>query len=153
MFGKKPLTLFRHPGLYLELVQDKGRGVFCQQDLKAREVLEVAPLILFPVDEHPALLKTTLVNYVFGASHLPEPFLKSAGYDNPESALALPMGITSICNHLAEPNAEYDFKVDDMSPFAILRASRDIPKGEEICVSYGNTWFMKRTISAHALAK
>lgn len=153
MFGKKPLTLYRHPGLYLEQVRDKGRGVFCLQDLKAKEVIEVAPLVLFPESEHDALGKTLLINYVFGGGNLPAQFLKMQGYSDPAKAVALPMGITSICNHLAEPNAQYEFKVDDLSPFAVLSASRDIPKGEEISVSYGNTWFLKRITSSHAFSK
>lgn len=144
MFGKKLLTLYRHNGLYLKHLMDKGRGVFCLQDIKADEILEISPLLLFSEADTHMLQKTVLKDYIFNANPLPEKFLRASGYENPAKTVALPMGICSICNHMADPNSTYSFELDDMSAFAVLKAKRDIPKGEEISVSYGDAWFAIR---------
>lgn len=142
MFAKKkPLTLYRHPGLYLEQLHGKGRGVFCLENVKEGDTLEVAPVLIFPAKDSPALLKTLVGDYVFAASAFDGKFLKAIGIDEPGNTLCLPLGITSLCNHLIEPNAHYKFEVDDLSAFATLSAKRDIQKGEEITVSYGSGWF------------
>jgi hypothetical protein len=138
---KKPLTLYRHPGLYLEQIDGKGRGVFCLEDINEGETLEVAPVLIFPTRETQAVFNTLAGDYVFAASAFDGKFLKATGIDEPENTLCLPLGITSLCNHLIEPNAIYKFEVDDLSAFAILKAKRDILKGEEITVSYGSSWF------------
>ncbi|MEZ0261401.1 MAG: SET domain-containing protein-lysine N-methyltransferase [Alphaproteobacteria bacterium] len=146
MFSKKnkPLILFRNPGLYLEEVQDKGRGVFCLQDIKEGETVEVAPVMIFPTKESPNIHETMLTNYVFSAASFPEKFLKSINIDIPKDTCCLPLGITSLCNHMVDPNTKYSFSVDDLYPYATLTALRDIPKGEELSVSYGDVWFARR---------
>ncbi len=148
MFAKKkPLTLFRHPGLYLEQLQDKGRGVFCLEDLKKDETLEVAPVIIIPSKQYPHLALTLIYDYAFSASAFPEKFLKAIGMEDAKSCTCLPLGITSICNHMIDPNAQFNFEVDDLSPYVILKTKRDIVKGEEISVSYGASWFAHRKLS------
>ena len=145
--NKKPLTLYRHPGLYLEQLHGKGRGVFCLENVKEGDTLEVAPVVIFPAKESPILTKTLAVNYVFAASAFDGKFLKAVGIEQPENTFCLPLGITSICNHLIEPNAIFKFEIENLSPFAILLAKRDIQKGEEITVSYGPGWFGVRRLA------
>lgn len=144
MFSKKkPLTVYRHPGLYFEEVPDKGRGVFCLQDIAAGETIEVAPVLILPADQSEAILKTLLKDYIFSAKPYPEKFLRSMSIDKPETTTCIPLGIIPICNHRVDPNATYGFIVENMHPFATLKAHIDIPKGEEISVSYGDTWFAR----------
>jgi uncharacterized protein len=148
MFAKKkPLTLYRNPGLYLEQIDGRGRGVFCLEDVNKGDVLEVAPVLIFPTADSPSVHKTLAGDYVFAASAFDPKFLKAIGIDNPGNTLCLPLGITSICNHLVDPNAIYKFDVDDLSPFVTLTATRDIAKGDEITVNYGPSWFAVRHIT------
>jgi SET domain-containing protein len=149
MFAKKkPLTLYRHPGLYLEQLHGKGRGVFCLEDLKQGDTLEVAPILIFPAKDAAMLLRTLARDYVFSASSFDEKFLKAIGIDEPKNTLCLPLGMTSLCNHMIEPNACYKFDVDDLSAFATLAAARDIQKGEEISLNYGPVWFGVRRLAS-----
>src|SRR5262245_12803283 len=69
-FRKKTLTLFRRDGLYLA-PSKKGRGAFSSAPIKAGEVIEVAPLMVFDETETPMLQKTKLKDYVSGAVALP----------------------------------------------------------------------------------
>lgn len=144
---KKPLTLFRHAGLYFEEVPDKGRGVFCLQDISDGEMLEVAPVLIMPTEQTNTLCTTILYDYCFQATSYPEKFLKSINIDNPAATVCLPLGIIPICNHRVAPNATYEFTVENLHPYATLKAVRNIPAGEEISVSYGDSWFARRKMN------
>jgi SET domain-containing protein len=51
-------------------------------------------------------------------------------------------GFGSIYNHSEDPNADYLISVSNK--LARIKAMRDIRKGEEIFVSYGDDWFKSR---------
>lgn len=147
LFKKNPLLLYRNPDLYIKEVPEKGRGVFCLKDIKADETIEVAPVLIFPEGETIDVTKTRLKDYAFRARAYPEKFLRSQSIEKPDETLCIPFGMTALCNHMVDPNAEYAFTIDDLYPYILLKSLRDIPAGQEISVTYGLTWFANRKLS------
>lgn len=144
MFKKKPITLFRHEGLYLALVHPKGRGVFCAEDIAKDTVIELSPLLIFDEEEALTVDDTLLKNYVFDTSKMPPAVYKRAYINDPTKASALVMGVSSFCNSRHDPNAKLDLVDGHHSAYYKLTAFKDIPKETEICVNYGLTWFTSR---------
>lgn len=147
MFKRNPLTLFRRPDLYISLSADadKGRGVFCHNDIKAGEVIEVAPLMLFDEEETNLLMGATkLRDYVFGVSDKAHDLCKREKVKDYRKASFFAMGITSFCNHSRKPNADAEFTDEYHTGFYTLKATADIPKDTEISVHYGTDWFIRR---------
>lgn len=142
MFKKKPITLFRHAGLYLAPVPNKGRGVFCTEDIAAGEVIETSPIIILDEADAKTVSDTILREYVFSASDLPPSAYKREYVTDPKKASILVMGMTSFCNGQYKPNAGVDFVKGHFAAYYQLKARKDIPKGTEISVSYGLAWFV-----------
>ena len=135
---KKIPLLDRKKGLYLHHVKGAGRGVFCTQAIKAGEVLERTPAIILDPPDTERIGKTLLERYVFSVGKLP----KAMGVKNSEDVSCVVMGIASFCNHSDErPNAQVVWEQKGGTLYYILEATRDIPKGTEICTSYGPGWF------------
>ena len=112
-----------------------GKGVFSANRIEAGEIIEICPIILFPVRELLHVRATVLDDYYF-----------DWGDDAQWYAFAL--GYGSIYNHSYEPNAEYemDFVHETIDFYCV----RDIEAGDEITVNYNgdpdnNTkvWFEK----------
>jgi hypothetical protein len=99
-----------------------GHGVFANINFAAGEVIERCYIILtLGKDEE-------LRNYYFKA----------------EEKSAVPTGFGFIYNHANEPNASYDFEKEHH--FMVFTALRPIKKGEEILISYGESWFSDRNV-------
>lgn len=49
---------------------------------------------------------------------------------------AIMLGFGSIYNHSSDPNCEIDYPDEDMTPYIIFRAIKDIEVGEEITWNY-----------------
>lgn len=96
----------------------KGRGVFAQDSFKGGEVLEKCQLIIMELSDVQGILE----GYVFG-------------YDDTRAALALGNG--SLINHSDHPNCEAYF--DSKKELLIIRALKDIKKGQEVTINYGYT--------------
>lgn len=96
----------------------RGRGVFATRDYQPGELVEAAPVILFPAQQTPAVASTVIDDYVY-----------LWGDD-----LALVLGYGSLYNHSFEPNARYerDFANKLMRYVAIA----PIAPGTEITVNY-----------------
>lgn len=99
-------------------------GVFAQEDIPANTVIEECYAIMISDDVYP-----TLRNYVF------------RGKKNSW----LSFGYGSIFNHSAKPNTS--FSVDHENSWIVFTSKRHIHKGEEILISYGDTWFSARNIT------
>lgn len=99
-------------------------GVFAQENIPANTVIEECYAIVISDDVY-----QTLQNYVF---HGEKNYLLAFGYG-------------SIFNHSPEPNASYS--VGNENSLIIFKSKRHINKGEEILISYGNTWFNARNIT------
>ncbi len=111
--------------IYIDVSPDKGLGVFAGKEFQAGEIIEKCPVIVLTETESKIIDETILGDYQF-----------AWGDDEKQGAIVL--GYGSIYNHSENPNADWD--VDANSRLMIFRATRDIPKGEEICTSYG--WSM-----------
>lgn len=133
--------LNRKQGLYLASAGKKGRGVYCRTAIKKGELLETTPAILISAKETAHLDKTVLVNYAFAVGKLSKSLLKKNGLKPNEDVCCMVMGILSYCNHGDTPNAEVGWLEQGGSLYYALRATRNIPKGVEICTTYGDGWF------------
>jgi hypothetical protein len=138
---KESLVLSRKNGLYLNLVPGKGRGVFCNEFIAVGEVIEITPAYMIDEEDRENIRRTDLKHYVFhaGDEFSPQVYLWSDTKHGPKTP-CLVMGITSLCNHLLDSNATWNYTEDRGMPFFTLKARRDIPPHTEICVNYGATW-------------
>lgn len=93
----------------------RGRGVFARQDIAAETVIEIAPVLVFPVED---AVDTELGDYVFTWSR---------------DQVALTLGYGSLYNHSYCPNARYEDRGRRTKWFI---ACRDIAAGEEITINY-----------------
>ncbi len=110
------------PGyLFVSRTADRGRGVFTSRDLKAGEVIEVCPVIVFSKKDRLLIDDTFLYEYYY-----------EWGKNGNKGAIAL--GYGSVYNHSYQPNARYepDFELNIMEYIAL----RDIKAGEEITTNY-----------------
>ncbi|MEA2625427.1 MAG: uncharacterized protein QOD06_1472 [Candidatus Binatota bacterium] len=99
----------------------KGNGIFATRRIRAREIIEEAPVIVLPGAEIEHLEKTALRDYYFlwGAEH--------------EDAAVL-LGLGTLCNHSYQPNAAFDIRLESRTIRFV--ALRDIAAGEEITTNY-----------------
>lgn len=107
---------------YVKKTENKGRGVFANQDYKKGEIIEICPCIKEKLTSYSPLLK----NYVFSL-------------DDDYGLIGL--GYCSIYNDSKTPNAFWE--VMDESSMRVI-ALKNIKKGEEICHSYGTDYWDSR---------
>ncbi len=136
----KKVLMNRKSGLYLKATGRKGRGVFCTGNIKKGELLEVTPAIILNESETSHVDKTGLVRYTFMTGELSARLMKQAGAKDVDSISAVAMGMVSFCNHARDNNALVYWEEHGGTLYYILQALRDIPKGVEICTTYGEEW-------------
>jgi hypothetical protein len=143
MFTKKLPELYRRPGLYLMGVRDKGRGLFCRDDIKAGDVIEVAPALILGEKDTFHTMPTLLGDYYF-KPEISAGFQKRLDIENKDKCSGLGLGVISLCNHNGTPNADYRQHEEADTLYFTLKARTDIPKDTEITVFYGTTWMASR---------
>lgn len=113
------------PCLFIADSENRGRGVFCSEDLAAGTIIEIAPVIVMSAKERIILDQTLLHDYIF-----------LWGPDETQCCVAL--GYASIYNHDYLSNAEYemDFETNTIR----IKTIRNINKGEEIFINYNGNW-------------
>ena len=153
MFKIKPTTLYRKDGLYFSPVHTKGRGLFCTEDIKAGEVIEVAPVFLFNEADSKKVETTIISDYYFSAEGVPEAILRRAGIADAAKASCMAMGAISYCNHMVEPNAAAEKIAEHHTLYYKLTARKDIQKDTEICINYGIAWISMRKMRDYAAKK
>lgn len=116
----------RHPEIYVDAATGKGRGVYCLSDLKADQIIEIAPVIVMSEDDRKILDKTLLHDYIFEWT--------------PEGAkmCCMALGYVPIYNHSYASNCEYVMNYEEQT-ISIL-TMRDIPAGEELTINYNGDW-------------
>ncbi len=97
-----------------------GYGVFAAQSFKKGQIIEECYIIVTRG----------------GDKGLEDFYFDSRGKN------AVVLGFGSIYNHADEPNADYTIK--SKQRVAVFKALKNIRKGEEIFVSYGEEWFSDR---------
>jgi uncharacterized protein len=114
----------------------EGLGVFAAENIKADEIIEVAPVILIPEEQISDLAKTRLLDYFFAWGEKLE-----------KAAIAL--GYGSLYNHSYEPNAKFVENYDQNT--ITYSAIKNIKKDEEILINYNGDpgdkrklWFLAR---------
>ncbi len=114
-----------NPSLFIGNSFNKGRGVFCSENLAAGTIIEIAPVIVMSPEERVILDQTLLHDYIF-----------LWGKDETQCCVAL--GYVSIYNHDYLSNAEYemDFETNTIR----IKTVREIKKGEEIFINYNGAW-------------
>jgi SET domain-containing protein len=114
-----------NPCLYIGNSFNKGRGVFCSENLDAGSIIEIAPVIVMSPEERVILDQTLLQDYIFL-------------WGNDETQCCMALGYVSIYNHDYLSNAEYemDFETNTIR----IKTVREIKKGEEIFINYNGTW-------------
>jgi len=104
--------------------QAHGRGVFATRDFAPGELIECSPAVL--LDEVGA---KAMVSYRWG--------LETGSVEEPE--FFLPLGLGGLYNHFEPPHARG--KLDKTRSVLEIYADRDIRRGHEIFVTYGDTYF------------
>ncbi|MGG1678300.1 SET domain-containing protein [Neobacillus sp. NRS-1170] len=97
------------------------RGVFAVREIKNGELIEQAPIIVFPRTDRYFLKNLALVDFLF---------------DWGEKQYALALGYGSIYNHSYNPNAKFEYNKDYFS--INFYAIKDISAGEEISINHNN---------------
>lgn len=106
------------------LIPNSGRGVFANKDFKKGEIVEVCPLIS---DKDENIKNSVVKNYTFKNKFKDEEVLV--------------FGLCSMYNHSDNNNIEHD---QDGKGNMIYTAGRDIKKGEELYVNYGQKYWSSR---------
>jgi SET domain-containing protein len=103
----------------VRLIKGKGRGVVTTRRIRAGEEIETAPVLIVPKEQIELLSSSFLVHYMFQS-------------DNGKH-LVIGLGLTSMVNHGADPNAEFFVSNECI----VVKARRAIPSGAEVTVDYG----------------
>lgn len=111
--------------LYIDITENKGRGVFANEKIDAGDIIEIAPVIVMTADERKLLDQTLLHDYIF-----------EWGSEKNQCAMAL--GWIPVYNHSYRSNCEYFMDFEEEAMF--VKAVRDIDAGEEITINYNGNW-------------
>lgn len=96
---------------------NKGRGLYAGRDMQAGEVLEVAPMIVYPTQNV-------------------DPHTQRYVWHHGKRKYALPLGRMSLCNHSKRPNA--GVKIDERNGTATLHTLKRVLAGTELFIDYGD---------------
>lgn len=114
----------------------KGRGIVAAEPIKKGELIERSPVLIIPETDRCKTDESVLFTYVFmwEKNTTEEDLYKRRG------RAGVTLGYTSLCNHSATPNADFDRLIDEK--LLDLFALKDIAEGEEITIDYQMTlWF------------
>ena len=106
------------------LIPNGGGGVFAEKDFKKGEVIEVCPLL---TDYKKNFEKSKIKDYTFKSKFKPDQEV-------------IVFGMCSMYNHSDKFNVLHNQDTENM----IFTAARDIKKGEELYVNYGNDYWNSR---------
>jgi SET domain-containing protein len=124
------------PGVYVDWVEKiYGWGVFTKDKIEKHKIVEACPVVVYPEeileiaawntqnDKHSyASLGISLYSLKWGEDHA-----------------AIPLGNGGIYNHSDSNNCM--FMVNQEEGLLYIVALRDIEPGEQLLVTYGDTWF------------
>ncbi|KXT02688.1 hypothetical protein AC578_1159 [Pseudocercospora eumusae] len=125
------LLLQRFPHLHLVSNTAKGRGVFASAPIPAGTIIDISPVLILGIEENLNYIEhTSLYHYTYNWSTIsPE--------GTPQKSQAVVLGLGSMFNHSAQ-NQNVGWKRDLDRQVIVYRALKDIPEGEELCISYGD---------------
>ena len=113
------------PDLYIDITDNKGRGVFTKKAFTANTVIEVSPVIVMSKADREHLDKTLLHDYIFEWGKL-------------KDKCCMALGLVPMYNHSYKSNCEYfmDFENDTI----VVKTVRHIKEGEELTINYNGDW-------------
>ena len=119
------LSEYMHPNAIIKksTIKNSGRGVFATKDYKKGDIIEICPCVKTETDE----LNGKFRDYIFELN---------------DTMSVVAVGYCSIYNHSDTPNSRYEvineYKMN-------ITALKDIKAGEEIFVTYGDTYWASRS--------
>ncbi len=114
-----------HSALYIDKSRDKGKGVFIQENIPAKTLLETSPVIVMSKEERILLDQTLLHDYIFewGAN---------------KDLCCMALGYVAMYNHSYTSNCEYE--MDFEKAVILIKSIRFINAGEELFINYNGNW-------------
>lgn len=112
--------------VYMKSSPVHGRGIYAACDIKAGEIIEIAPIILEECDK----ISPALADY----------FMQVPGCNT----CAYGFGYYSFYNDSADKDADFKLNIDEKKVYVV--AVKDIPKDKEIFMSYGEKYWESRGI-------
>lgn len=109
-----------HQALYINETPKKGRGVFTQEALPAKTVIEIVPVIVIPFKDRKHIEKTVLYNYVFE--------WQEAG------DIIMALGYVPLYNHSFKSNCHYEMDYD--AGTISVMTIKNIAAGKELTLNY-----------------
>ncbi len=122
---------YLHPDIIVAKTKNKGRGVLAKKTIKAKTILEIAPVIVMPGSDRKLLDETLLHDYIF-----------EWGDAKQECCMAL--GYVPLYNHAYQSNCEYE--MDFNKQLITIRTVKDVRAGEELCINYNGEWNNEKKI-------
>ena len=116
--------LFSIGNIEIQYSKIGGRGVFAKKPIKKGSIVEEAPFLPVYKEE----IAGKMMDYVF---------------DIDDHCYAVCFGYGSMYNHAKKYNIRYELNARVDSSL-IFRAKRNIEKGQELTVSYGDGWLESR---------
>lgn len=113
------------PCLFIAPSADMGRGVFTNDDLPKKTIVEISPVLVMSKEERVLLDQTLLHDYIF-----------EWGNDKKQCCMAL--GYVPLYNHSYKSNCEYEMDFDD--EIIRIKTMRFIKSGEELFINYNGDW-------------
>jgi hypothetical protein len=113
------------PYLFIDVSASRGRGVFTRKALPGGTLVEASPVIVMKEEDRVLLDQTLLHDYIF-----------LWGEDQTRCCLAL--GYLSLYNHNYRANCDYEMDFD--KDIIQIITTRDVKKGEELCINYNGNW-------------
>ena len=116
----------------VRMTERKGRGLFALEAIAVGEEIVRCPALVIPQGHWKAIEPTIVGDYCFRW----------------DSGAALALGLGSLCNHDASPNAEV--VADRARMELVFRASRAIAAADEITIGYRDSddrrsvWFAEQ---------
>ena len=121
---KESFTILSNDSIVIKKHSQYGRNVYANKDYNVNDIIEICPTIY---DDNNKINKGIITNYLFRGS-------------NNKSVLAF--GYCSLYNHRDDNNASW--KVSDDDSIITFFATKNIKKGEEIMVNYGDGYWKSR---------
>tara|TARA_Y100000004_G_scaffold155959_1_gene180787 strand:- start:380 stop:835 length:456 start_codon:yes stop_codon:yes gene_type:complete len=136
-------NLFLSPKIQVRTSDIGGRGVFCNEDIKKGELVEEAHMILLNNNRWEDC-DSELSRYVLPWIELRDDWEdfceQNEGVTNFHvSRPVVILGFGMIYNH--NDKNSLDYYINKRSFFCSYTANRDIPKGSELTINYGDQYF------------
>jgi hypothetical protein len=113
------------PYLVILPTKERGRGVFAMEEIPARTIIEISPVIVMEQQDRSPLDQTKLHDYIFE-------------WGGEKKQCCVGLGYISMYNHSYTSNCEYemDFESETMTIQTVI----DIKKGEELFINYNGSY-------------